>query len=91
MVVWDVADHRVDQLGWQLGKQDCVTLCYRRPRCLPHWPYNLFCMVHGHNRREVLACIDRMIDGLDLNATAHAVLFSGKRFKQRGARYRGFH
>ena len=33
MVVWDVADHRVDQLGWQLGKQDCVTLCYRRPRC----------------------------------------------------------
>ena len=91
MVVWDVPDERVDQLGRQLGMQDCVTLCYRRPRCLPDWPYNLFCMVHGHDRSEVLACIDRMVEGLGLNTIAHSVLFSGKRFKQRGARYRGFH
>ena len=91
MVVWDVPDERVDQLGRQLGMQDCVTLCYRRPRCLPDWPYNLFCMVHGHDRNEVLACIDRMVEGLGLDAIAHTVLFSGKRFKQRGARYRGGH
>ena len=91
MVVWDVPDERVDQLGQQLGKQDCVTLCYQRPRCLPEWPYNLFCMVHGHDRNEVLACIDRMVEGLGLEAIAHSVLFSGRRFKQRGARYRGVH
>lgn len=91
MVVWDVPDDRIDRLGRQLGKQDCVTLCYQRPRRLPDWPYNLFCMVHGHVRNEVLACIDRMVEGLGLNAIAHSVLFSGKRFKQRGARYRGFH
>ena len=91
MVVWDVPDDRIDQLGRQLGKQDCVTLCYQRPRRLPDWRYNLFCMVHGCDRNEVLGCIERMIDGLGLAAVPHTVLFSGKRFKQRGARYRGIH
>ena len=32
-----------------------VTLCYRRPRRLPDWPYNLFTMIHGRDRAQVLA------------------------------------
>jgi len=88
MVVWDVPDDRVDRVGVQLGDQDCVTLSYQRPRRLPDWPYNLFCMVHGRDRSEVLACIDRLTEALDIDAIPHEVLFSGRRFKQRGARYR---
>jgi DNA-binding Lrp family transcriptional regulator len=91
MVVWDVPDDRVDALGRQLGRQDCVTLCYQRPRRRPEWPYNLFCMVHGRDRDDVLACIGRMAEGLGLEAVPHTVLFSGRRFKQRGARYRVRH
>jgi DNA-binding Lrp family transcriptional regulator len=88
MVVWDIPDERVDRIGRQLGDIDCVTLCYQRPRRLPDWPYNLFCMVHGQDRDEVLACIARLVDALGLGDIRHAVLFSGRRFKQRGARYR---
>lgn len=88
MVVWDVADEQVDQLGEKLGRQDCVTLCYQRPRMLPEWRYNLFCMVHGRNRDEVLECIETMTEGLGLEDMPHTVLFSGRRFKQRGAIYR---
>ena len=88
MVVWDVPDDQVDRIGRQLGDQDCVTLCYQRPRRLPDWPYNLFCMVHGQDRDEVLACIERIAQALDLNAITLEVLFSGRRFRQRGARYR---
>ena len=88
MVVWNVPDDQVDALGQQLGRQDCVTLCYQRPRRLPDWPYNLFCMVHGRDRDDVRACIGRMAEGLGLEAVPHTVLFSGRRFKQRGARYR---
>ena len=91
MVVWDVPDSEVDQLGYLLGRQDCVTLCYQRPRHMPHWPYNLFCMVHGRDRDEVLACVARMSEGLGLDDIHRTVLFSGRRFKQRGARYRGVH
>jgi siroheme decarboxylase len=88
MVVWDVPDEQVEHIGRQLGDIDCVTLCYQRPRRLPHWPYNLFCMVHGQDRDEVLACIARLVEALALGDIRHAVLFSGRRFKQRGARYR---
>lgn len=88
MVVWDVADDQIDQLGEKLSKQDCVTLCYQRPRKLPEWPYNLFCMIHGRDREAVLECISTMAEGLGLDKVAHTVLFSGRRFKQRGAIYR---
>ena len=88
MVVWDVADEKVDAIGKKLGMQDCVTLCYKRPRMLPEWPYNLFCMVHGRDRDEVLECIETMSEGLGLQDVTHTVLFSGRRFKQRGAIYR---
>jgi len=88
MVVWDVPDAQVDRIGRQLGDQDCVTLCYQRPRRLPEWRYNLFSMVHGQDRNEVLACIERMAAALGLRDIPHEVLFSGRRFRQRGARYR---
>ncbi len=88
MVVWDVPDDKIDSLGEKLGMQDCVTLCYQRPRMLPEWRYNLFCMVHGRDREEVLECIDTMIEVLALENIPHTVLFSGRRFKQRGAIYR---
>ena len=53
MTVWDVADARVDALGAQVGALPFVTHCYRRPRELPRWPYNLFAMLHGRSRAEV--------------------------------------
>ncbi|MEA3291089.1 MAG: Lrp/AsnC family transcriptional regulator [Pseudomonadota bacterium] len=89
MVVWDVAADRVDILGRELGGIECVTLCYQRPRQLPEWRYNLFTMIHGKDREEVLRCIGEIVTSLDLQETPHEVLFSKRQFKQRGARYRG--
>ncbi len=91
MVVWDVPDHEVDDIGTKMGNQDCVRLCYQRPRRLPDWNYNLFCMVHGKNREEVLECIDTIERNLYLEHIPHKVLFSTKRYKQRGAHYRITH
>lgn len=87
MAVWDIADDRVSHIGERLGRLDCVTLCYRRERRRPDWPYNLFCMIHGKSRQSVLERIAEIVEMLDLQDTPHAVLFSGRRFKQRGARY----
>lgn len=53
MTVWDVDDAQVDALGAQVGALPFVTHCYRRPRELPCWPYNLFAMLHGRSRAEV--------------------------------------
>ena len=87
MVVWDVPDAFIDLVGQKLGGEECVTLCYQRPRVLPRWPYNLFCMIHGKDRAQVIECIERIRRLNDLEHVPHQVLFSGKRFKQRGARY----
>jgi DNA-binding Lrp family transcriptional regulator len=87
MVVWDVPDDRVSQLGACIGKFDCVTLSYRRPRRLPHWPYNLFTMVHGRNREEVKEKVAEIVSSCGLQDLNHTILFSTRRFKQRGASY----
>jgi len=87
MVVWDIRDEDVSESGARLGSQDCVTLCYRRPRRLPQWRYNLFTMIHGRDREAVLRHVDRLIEKLELHDAPHEVLFSRRRFKKRGARY----
>ncbi|GAB4346179.1 MAG: Lrp/AsnC family transcriptional regulator [Gammaproteobacteria bacterium] len=87
MVVWDVPDDRVSALGECMGKFDFVTLCYRRRRYLPEWPYNLYCMIHGSDRAQVLAHVAQLVEQCDLGDISHEVLFSRRRFKQNGARY----
>ena len=87
MAVWDVPDDAVDALGAELAAYPFVTLCYRRRRQLPHWPYNLFAMVHGKARARVLAQIGQLNDQVGLRQRPHQVLFSNKRYKQDAARF----
>jgi len=87
MVVWDIPDDRVSALGHCIGKFDFITLCYQRPRRLPAWRYNLFCMIHGRDRDEVLSLVAQLKEQCGLHDVPHEVLFSQRRFKQCGARY----
>lgn len=87
MVVWDIPDDRVEELGICIGNYDCVTLSYRRPRRLPDWPYNLFTMVHGSCREEVSQKVEEIAEKCGLQNISHTILFSTRRFKQRGASY----
>jgi len=86
MVVWDVPDERVAALGPELARDPAVTLCYRRARSAPEWPYNLYCMVHGRRRSRALYDVKR-ITGLYAPGFPRAVLFSNRCFAQRAARY----
>jgi DNA-binding Lrp family transcriptional regulator len=87
MVVWDLPDQRVNEIGNCIGQYAFVTLCYQRPRRLPHWPYNLFCMIHGQDREAVRAQVDFIAEQCGLQAIDHEILFSKRCFKQRGARH----
>jgi DNA-binding Lrp family transcriptional regulator len=87
MVVWDLPDGAVREAGRRLAQEPYVTLCYRRPRRPPDWPYNLFCMIHGRNRATVEALIEQATAAAGLEDAPRAVLFSRRQFKQRGARY----
>ena len=87
MSVWDVDDTVVDALGTEVGALDCVSHCYRRPRRLPAWPYNLFAMVHGRDRDEVAAKVQRIAGVLGPRVRAHDVLFSTRILKKTGLRF----
>ncbi len=87
MVVWDAPDAAVGRIGAAMAIEDYVTLCYRRPRRLPAWRYNLFCMIHGRERAAVLRQIGLLREKPGLAALPCEVLFSPRCFKQRGARY----
>ncbi len=86
MTVWDVLDEEVDQLGMLVGQLPFVTHCYRRPRSLPEWPYNLFAMVHGESQDEVRAHMASIRSLLGTACRVDDVLFSTAILKKTGLR-----
>jgi len=87
MVVWDLPDSEVERLALLIQTHPFVTLCYQRPRRLPMWRYNLFSMIHGHDREEVRAHLAQLQQLPPLQGVVCEMLFSRRRFKQRGAHY----
>jgi DNA-binding Lrp family transcriptional regulator len=86
MSVWDVADEQIDELGARVGALAFVSHCYRRPRRLPLWPYNLFAMVHGASRDEVAADVARIAELLGTACRQHDILYSSRILKKTGLR-----
>jgi DNA-binding Lrp family transcriptional regulator len=87
MLVLDVPDALVDEVGRRLGQAPGISLCYQRPRRLPQWQYNLFCMIHGRQRDRVQAQVKALLEQHLLDDLPHELLFSSHLFKQCGGRY----
>jgi DNA-binding Lrp family transcriptional regulator len=87
MLVLDVPDALIDEVGHRLGRAPGINLCYQRPRRLPQWRYNLFCMVHGRQRDQVEAQIQALLEEHLLSDLPHQLLFSTQVFKQCGGRF----
>jgi len=86
MSVWDVDDALVVEYGRRIGRLDFVSHSYRRPRYLPEWRYNLFAMVHGKDRAEVMEKVEQIAVMLGSDNRAHEVLFSTRILKKTGLR-----
>lgn len=91
MSVWDVADDQVDDLARQIVQLGGVSHCYRRTRHLPHWPYNLFAMLHGRSRDEVERQADGIAALLGPACRARDILYSTAILKKTGLRLKGTH
>ena len=86
MTVWDVNDDRISDLGQRIGALAFVSHCYRRPRALPLWPYNLFAMVHGANRDEVESKRREIAALLGDDCRGSDILYSKRILKKTGLR-----
>ena len=76
----------IDTLGEHIGALSFVTHCYHRPRRLPDWPYNLFAMIHGASRDEVIAQSAHIAALLGPACRQHDILFSTAILKKTGLR-----
>ena len=88
MSVWDVDDNACRHLGEEIGALPFVSHCYRRPRHLPDWPYNLFAMIHATDRDAVEARVEEIAALLGASSRAHEVLYSTEILKKTGLRLR---
>lgn len=88
MCVWQIDDAASRAaIARQLATEPAVTLCYERPARPPHWPYQLFCMIHASDAASLQAMLADLIRRHGLQHYPHAVLPSIKRYTQRGACY----
>lgn len=86
MTVWDVADERIERLGRLVGGLSFVSHCYRRPRHLPQWRYNLFAMVHGRSEAEIEGYRQQIRLLLGEDCRADEMLVSSRILKKTGLR-----
>jgi DNA-binding Lrp family transcriptional regulator len=79
MVVFRAPPERLDQAGAALAQRADVTHCYHR-QDRPEWPWNLYAMFHGQDRRELAGAIDAA--ARELGPGEHLVLWSLREFKK---------
>lgn len=87
MVTLKIPEADLDNVGKIISSYDFVTLCYQRNIVKEVWEYNLYFMVHGHDRDIVLSQISQVFSRLGLVRDQWEILFSKRCFKQKGASY----
>ena len=84
MIVWNVPEHKISDVGEKLGSFPQVSHCYQRPT-YPDWPYSVFSMIHckTHNEANLMAQeIQKQIHIDD-----YKILFSSREFKKTRVEY----
>jgi len=84
MIVWEVPEDRINEVGEKLGSFPQVSHCYQRP-VYPDWPYSVFSMIHCKSEEEaseVAKTIQKQI-----NIDDYKILFSTREFKKTRVKY----
>lgn len=84
MVVWNVPEGLVDEVGHRIASFKAVSHCYERTTN-GVWRYNLFSMMHARTRDE----LDDVITGIreETGMGDYAVLYSSREFKKKRIQY----
>ncbi len=84
MIVWNVPEDRISEVGSKLGAFPQVSHCYQRPT-YPDWPYSVFSMIHCKTRDEA-GRMAREIQG-QVRVDDYRILFSSREFKKTRVEY----
>ncbi|HVX03207.1 MAG TPA: Lrp/AsnC family transcriptional regulator [Nitrososphaera sp.] len=84
MVVWNVPEDIVDDVGLKLAAFPQVSHCYRRP-VYPDWKYNVFSMVHARSLEAAEKMAVEMAG--QIGVSDYKILFSSREFKKERVKY----
>lgn len=84
LVAWRVPPERLDEVGRAVAGYPGVTHCYHREGP-PHWPYNLYSMVHKPTREACMAHIRALAAKVQVDD--YLVLFSERELKRTSMTY----
>ncbi|GAB6065995.1 AsnC family transcriptional regulator [Aquifex pyrophilus] len=80
MAVWKVEKNRVEEVGRFFSSFKAISHCYER-KTNGIWEYNLFTMIHGRERKEVLELCEYL--SKETGIRNYKVLFSTREFKKK--------
>lgn len=84
MIVWQIPEENIGEVGEKFSKLPEITHCYQR-RALPQWPYNFYTMVHGHSREECQQIAERLAQISGINT--YRLLYSVAELKKSSMKY----
>lgn len=84
MIVWQVPEEKIEEVGTTLSKYPEVTHCYNRPT-LPKLPYNIFSMIHGESFEECSHLAEKMSQ--EVGIKEYKLLFSEEELKKTSMKY----
>ena len=84
MVVWQVPDEKIDEIGYKLAAFPQVSHCYRRP-VYSDWQFNLFSMIHARTLEAAERIAVEMSETVGIKD--YRILFSSREFKKERVKY----
>jgi len=84
MVAWEVPENRIEEAARTMAQFREVSHCYER-LSYPHWPYNIYTMIHGRTREHCLAVVRNISGRTDIHE--YKVLFTAREFKKKSMSY----
>jgi DNA-binding Lrp family transcriptional regulator len=84
MLVWQIPEERIEEVGEKFAALPEVTHCYER-KTLPNWPYNLYTMIHATTDEECWALAVKLSEIADVSE--YEVLYSYAELKKSSMSY----
>lgn len=84
LVAWQVPEPRLEEIACSMAAHPAVSHCYDR-NTAPGWPYNLYTMVHGHNREECEQIVSEL--GKANGVENKVMLYSKREWKKTSMKY----
>ncbi|MCL4429132.1 MAG: AsnC family transcriptional regulator [Chloroflexi bacterium] len=79
LVAWKVPESRVQEVGNYFSEYNEISHCYERKTVVGKWEYNLYTVMHAHERQAIEELVKQLSDATSL--TDYLILYSTKNLK----------